>query len=149
MIKYKKFLLEKYNSFDYIVEKWFHGQCIPFAVALKEIFPQYELAVLIDVYDVEDEDLEYNYNFVHAFCYDSKNHKVIIDAKGVRSLNDLYDDYYDINPEIIWDVPSPKYLIDEFSGKEFYSEESYEYDINEYIEAKEWILNNIEKYKID
>lgn len=146
---FKQFVNENINHFDEDdVEKWMDGECIPFAVALNEIFPQYQIAVLNDEYDV-DEDIEYNFNFVHAFCYHPKNHNIIIDAKGIRKLKDLYEDFYDINPDIDWDIPNSKFLIDNFAGKEFYSEESYEYDVSEYKEAKEWIKNNINSYKFE
>jgi len=115
---------------------------------LNEIFPQYQIALLNDEYDVDDMDIEYNFNFVHAFCYHPKNHNIIIDAKGIRKLKDLYDDFYDINPVIDWDIPNSKFLIDNFAGKEFYSEESFDYDVSEYQEAKEWIKNYINNYKI-
>jgi hypothetical protein len=145
----REFLNENVNDFDEDdVEKWISGECIPFTVALNEIFPQYQIAVLNDEYNIEDEDIEYNFNFVHAFCYDPKNYNIIIDAKGIRKLRDLYDDFYDINPVIDWDIPNSKFLIDNFTGKEFYSEESYDYDVSEYQEAKEWIKNHINSYQI-
>lgn len=147
---FKQFVNENINHFDEDdVEKWMGGECIPFAVALNEIFPQYQIAVLNDEYDVDDEDIEYNFNFVHAFCYHPKNHNIIIDAKGIRKLKDLYEDFYDINPVIDWYIPNSKFLIDNFAGKEFYSEESYDYDVSEYKEAKEWIKNNINSYKFE
>lgn len=145
-----KIIKEEYNKIinEDDIEQWMSGDCIPFAVALNEIFPEYEFAVLNDEYDVDDEDIEYNFNFVHAFCYHPKNYNIIIDAKGIRKLKDLYDDFYDINPVIDWDIPNSKFLIDNFSDKEFYSVESYEYDITEYNNAKVWIKNNINLYKI-
>ena len=145
-----KIIKEEYNKIinEDDIEQWMSGDCIPFAVALNEIFPEYKFAVLNDEYEVDDEEIEYNFNFVHVFCYHPKNHNTIIDAKGIRNLKDLYDDFYDINPVIDWDIPNSKFLIDNFSGKEFYSEESYEYDITEYNNAKVWIKNNINLYKI-
>lgn len=144
-----KEVIESYNDYDEEdIEKWMSGECIPFVVALKDIFPQYGIAVLNDEFDVDDEDVEYNFNFVHAFCYDSSNHNIIIDAMGIRRLKDLYDDFYDINPVIDWDIPDVDYLINNFAGKEFYSEESYDYDHSEYLEAKQWIESNIDNYKI-
>ena len=131
------------------IEKYISGECIPFAVALNEMFPHYKIAVLNDEYELEDEDVEYNFNFVHAFCYDPKNHKVIIDARGVRKLKDLYDEFYDINPVIDWDIPNSQFLIDNYAGKGFFSEESFEYDVSEYEEAKKWIIDNIESYNAD
>ena len=60
---FKQFVNENINHFDEDdVEKWMGGECIPFAVALNEIFPQYQIAVLNDEYDVDDEDIEYNFN---------------------------------------------------------------------------------------
>lgn len=129
------------------VEQWISGECIPFAVALKEIFPEYGLAVLNDEYDVDNDDVEYNFNFVHAFCYHPKNPRIIIDAKGVRPLKEMYEDFYDINPVVDWDIPSSQFLIDNFAGKEFYSEESYDYDVSEYKEAKKWIMKHTDVYK--
>jgi len=145
-----KIIKEEYNKIinEDDIEQWMSGDCIPFAVALNEIFPEYEFAVLNDEYEVDDEEIEYNFNFVHVFCYHPKKQNTIIDAKGIRNLKDLYDDFYDINPVIDWDIPNSKFLIDNFSGKEFYSEESYEYDITEYNNAKVWIKNNINLYKI-
>lgn len=145
-----KIIKEEYNKIIHEddIEQWMSGDCIPFAVALNEIFPEYKFAVLNDEYDVDNEEIEYNFNFVHVFCYHPKNHNIIIDAKGIRNLKDLYDDFYDINPVIDWDIPNSKFLIDNFSGKEFYSEESYEYNITEYNNAKVWIKNNINLYKI-
>jgi len=70
------------------------GECIPFCVALSELFPQYQIAVINDEYDDVDEDAEYNYNFVHAFCYHKNNDKIIIDARGIRKLSDLYEDFF-------------------------------------------------------
>lgn len=155
MILLKEIIREKIKEYlheqdvdDEMVEKWMGGQCIPFTVALNEIFPHYYIAVLNDEFETDDEEIEYNFNFVHAFCYHPDNHKIIVDAKGVRKLSDLYEDFYDINPVIDWDIPNPKFLIDNFAGKEFYSEESFEYDISEYEEAKEWIINHINAYKI-
>jgi hypothetical protein len=140
----------KENNFfdDEYIEKWISGECIPFTVALNEIFPTYNIAVLNDQFDDVDEDSEYDYNFVHAFCYDPNNHNIIIDAKGVRKLKDLYEEFHDINPVIDWDIYDSQYLINNYAGKEFASEESFEYDITEYQEAKEWILKNIESYQI-
>jgi len=40
-------------------------------------------------------------------------------------------------------------LIDNYAGKEFASEESFEYDINEYQSAKDYISKNIQKYSIN
>lgn len=145
-MRFKYFKENIFNEND--IEKWISGECIPFTVALNEIFPHYGIAVLNDQYDLDDFEIEYNFNFVHAFCYHPENHKIIIDAKGVRDLKDLYEDFHDINPVIDWDIPNSKFLIDNFAGKEFYSEESYDYDILEYHEAKEWIKKNIENYKI-
>lgn len=131
------------------IEQWLIGECIPFAVALNEIFPEYKIAVMNDEFEDVDEDAEYNFNFVHAFCYHPKNHEIIIDALGVRKLSDLYDDYHDINPIIDWDIPNAQYLIDNYSGKMFASEESYDYDINEYKDAKTFIKNNINNFKVE
>lgn len=144
--KFKQFINENLNSDE--TEEYMNGKCIPFVVALNEIFPEYNIAVLNDEFDDVDEDSEYNFNFVHTFCYNPNNHKIIIDALGVRKLNDLYDDYHDINPSIDWDIPNSKYLIDNFAGKSFASEESFEYDISEYEEAKEFILKNLASYKL-
>lgn len=140
--------IEESTDFDETVEKWMSGECIPFAVALSEIFPEYKIAVLNDEFDVDDEDIEFNYNFVHAFCYHPSNDRIIIDAKGVRRLKELYDDFYDVNKVIDWDIPNSKFLIDNFAGKEFYSEESFDYDVSEYNEAKEWILQHKDKYMV-
>ena len=131
------------------IEQWMSGECIPFCVALNEIFPQYQIAVINDEFEDVDEDAEYNFNFVHAFCYHPNNHNIIIDARGVRKLKDLYEDFYDINPIIDWDIPNAKYLIDNYAGKEFASEESFEYDISEYQSAKDYISKNIQKYSVN
>jgi hypothetical protein len=139
---------EDYFNLKDEIRQWMTGECIPFAVALNEIFPEYKLAVLKDVFEDIDEDEEYNFNFVHAFCYHPKNHEIIIDAVGISKLDDLYDYFYDINPLIDWDIPDTKFLIDNYSGKEFASEESFDYDIDEYKKAKEFIKNNIKKYKV-
>lgn len=128
---------------EYDVEHWMSGECIPFAVALNNLFPKYKIAVLLDIID---DEIENGFNFVHAFCYNPNNHKIIIDALGIRPLKDIYDYFHDINPEIDWDIPNSKYLIDNFAGKEFYSEESYEYDIREYNDALEWIKNHKHLY---
>jgi len=130
------------------VEQWMTGECIPFCVALNEIFPQYRIAVINDEFEDVDEDAKYNYNFVHAFCYSQNNENIIIDAEGVRRLKDLYEDFDDINPFIDWDIPNSKYLIDNYAGKEFASEESFTYDVSEYQSAKEYILKNMDKYSI-
>ena len=145
--EYKKILTENIDEDD--VEQWISGDCIPFAVALNEIFPEYNIAVLNDEIETEtDEDIEYNFNFVHAFCYHPNNSRIIIDAKGIRPIKELYDDFYDINPVIDWEIPNSKFLIDNFAGKEFYSEESYDYDVSEYENAKAWIKENIQYYQI-
>lgn len=144
-----RYLIESMNNFDeQDVEQWMSGDCIPFVVALSERFPEYKIAVLNDEYDLDDDDVEYNFNFVHAFCYHPDNDKVIIDAIGVRRLKDLYDDFYDISPVIDWDIPNAEFLISNFAGKDFYSEQSYDYDISEYQQAKQWIEDNINVYKI-
>lgn len=147
--KFKQFLNESANKINEDdVEQWLRGECIPFAVALNELFPEYQIAVMNDEMEDVDEDAEYNFNFVHAFCYHPKNHNIIIDALGVRKLADLYDDYHDINPIIDWDIPNAEYLIDNFAGKEFASEESFDYDISEYEQAKVFIENNINSFKV-
>ena len=150
MKKIIKLIKEEYNKFinEDDVEQWMSGDCIPFTVALNKIFPHYKIAVLNDEYDVDDEDIEYNFNFVHAFCYNPKNSNIIIDALGVRKLKDLIDYFHDINPAIDWDIPNSNFLINNFAGKEFYSEESYEYDIIEYNNAKEWLQDNSNLYSI-
>ena len=131
------------------INQWMSGECIPFAVALKKVFPHYGIAVLNDLVNDVDEDIEYNYNFVHAFCYCPENHTIIIDAKGVRKLNNLYDDFHDINPEIDWDIYSSEQLIEKYSNKEFYSEESFPFDVEEYKSALSYIKNNIDKYSVE
>lgn len=143
---FKKVLKENIEN---DIHKWMSGECIPFTVALNDIFPNYRIAVLNDEFEVDDEDVECNYNFVHAFCYLPNNEKIIIDARGVRKLKDLYDEFHDINPVIDWDIPNSQFLIDNFAGKEFYSEESFEYDVSEYIEAKDWIEKNKNIYQAD
>jgi len=142
----QKYLKENIDENN--VEQWLQGECIPFAVALNEIFPEYRLAVINDEFEEVDEDSEYNFNFVHVFCYHPKNHKIIIDALGVRKLSDLYGYYHDINPSIDWDIPNAQYLIDNFAGKEFASEETYPYDPSEYEQAKQFIQKHINHYKI-
>jgi len=149
MKTYIQFISENINNIDEDnVDQWMRGECIPFCVALNDIFPEYQIAVINDEFDEVDEDSEYNFNFVHAFCYHPKNHNIIIDAMGVRKLKDLYEDFYDINPVIDWDIPNSKYLIDNFAGKEFASEDSFEYDISEYELAKYFIRKNINNYTI-
>lgn len=147
-MRIKRFNEINSSKYDEMVEDFMSGECIPFVVALKEIFPEYDIAVMNDIYPDENIDIEYNFNFVHVFCYNPKDIKEIIDVKGVRHIKDLYEDFFDINPEIDWDIKSSKQLIKEYADKEFYSEESYEYDEEEYLRAKEWILDNIERYKI-
>lgn len=123
------------------------GTCIAFAVALKEIFPDYQIAVLLDEKEL-DEEVEYDFDFVHAFCYRDDKSNTIVDARGVRQQKELYEEFYDINPRIDWDVRSSKSLIDEYAGKEFYSEETYEYDVVDYQNAKKFIKKYINMYKI-
>lgn len=127
------------------VEQWMSGDCIPFVVALCEVFPHYHIGVLNNEYESDDE---YNFDFVHAFCYPPNNYNIIIDALGIRKLKKLYDYFYDINPVIDWDIYTPQQLIDTYAGKEFYREESYDYDHSEYLAAKEHILKNKIYYKI-
>ena len=143
-------ILKRFNEYssDIDIERWMSGECIPFCVALCDVFPDYSIGVLNNEYDDVDEDAEYNYDFVHAFCYVDGNYKIIVDARGVRSLNDLYDEFHDINPIIDWDIKSTKQLIDEYSGKTFASEESFEYDVEEYELAKEFILSNKSNFTI-
>ena len=144
-----KFIIENKNPFTYDdVEHWISGECIPFTVALNEIFPKYKIAVLNDEFDIDDFDIEYNFNFIHALCYHPSNPKIIIDAMGIRDIRSLYRYYHDINPVIDWDIPNSKFLIDNYAGKEFYSEESYEYDEDMYNEAKQWIKKRIEYYRV-
>lgn len=146
---YENFVFEnEYEEDEDDLDQWTHGKCIPFAVALCDVFPEYKIAVINDLYETDDEEVEYNINFVHAFCYHPIDHTTIVDGFGIRNLNTLYDDYYDVNIDIDWEIPNAKYLIDYYAGKEFYSEESFEYDENEFKEAKEYILNHLEKYKI-
>jgi hypothetical protein len=145
----REYLNEQHTINENDIEQWMSGECIPFCVALNEIFPQYQIAIINDEFEDVDEDAEYNFNFVHAFCYHPNNHNIIIDARGVRKLKDLYEDFYDINPIIDWDIPNAKYLIDNYAGKEFASEESFEYDVSEYQSAKEYITKNIQKYSVN
>lgn len=146
ILNFNQFFLNE--NFDYEdIEEWMSEGCINFAVALKEIFPHYELAVLNDIKDCDVES-ECDYDFVHAFCADPNNSKTIIDAKGVRHIKDLFDDIPDIEPEIDWGIPSSQYLIDEYAGKEFFSEESFEFDTESYERAKEFIKNNKDKFSI-
>lgn len=126
--------------------------CIEFAVALKEIFPHYELAVLNDINDVDEDEVDEDYcyfNFVHAFCVDPKTSRRIIDALGIRYIKDLYDYFHDINPEIYFDILNTKYLIDNYSGKEFCSKETFEFSNELYREAKDFILENKQYYQIE
>ena len=149
---YKKLLLETTNwtkDEEEELDIWMTGECIPFAVALSEAFPEYRTAILLSQYELdEDEDSEYDFDFVHAFCYHPSNHKIIIDAKGVRALSDLYDDFYDIDPRIDWDIPNSKFLIDNYSGVQFYSEESYDWSDEFYNDAKDWITKHKSKYQV-
>jgi hypothetical protein len=148
--KYLKELNESINYDD--IEQFMTEQCIPFAVALSEIFPEYKIACINNSYELdedEESESEYNYDFVHAFCYHPQNHKIIVDAKGIRKLNDLYDDFWDITPDIDWDIPNSEYLINEYAGKQFYSEESFEFDKQYYIFAKKCILDNKPDYDVN
>jgi hypothetical protein len=146
----KNFLLENLTEEDEdTIEYYMTGTCIAFAVALKEIFPDYQMAVLLDEKELdEDEEVEYDFDFVHAFCYKDDKSNTIIDARGVRPQKELYEDFYDINPRIDWDIRSSKSLIDEYAGKEFYSEETYDYDVVDYQNAKKFIKKHINIYKI-
>jgi len=145
----KKFLLEN-NDTDYedLIEEFMGGECIPFTTALCDIFPEYQVAVLLDEKTLdEDEEVEFDFDFVHAFCYKDNNPQIIIDARGVRKLKELYDEFYDINPIIEYDIPNTKYLIDNYAGKEFYSSETYDYDEYYYKKALELIKKDINNYK--
>ncbi len=86
------------------------------------------------------------FDFVHAFCYCPNNPKIIIDAMGARPMREMYDYFYDINPEIDWDIPSTDFLINNYAGKEFHSEESLDYDPQETRRAVDWVQKNITHY---
>lgn len=138
---------ENFNYND--IEEWLTGDCIPFVVALKDIFKDYNIGVVYDgvVVKHQNED-RLEYNFVHAFCYHPEYFKWVIDARGIQTIKEFMDEFHDIDAYVDWDIPNSQYLIDNFTGKEFYSEETYEYDHQEYLNAKKWIEKNIHKYNI-
>mgnify|MGYP005857479417 CR=1 FL=1 len=105
--KIREYINEQHSINENDIERWMTGECIPFCVALNDVFPQYQIA------------------------------------------KDLYEDFYYINPIIDWDIPNSKYLINNYAGKKFASEESFEYDINEFQSAKEYITKNIDKYSVN
>lgn len=153
ILLYKNYIKENINYED--IEEWMTGDCIPFTVALKEIFPSYKIGVLLNNFEIEENDeLLFMNDFVHAFCYTeiidktNKRKDIIIDAEGKKSVKEMLDYFWDIDPEIEWDIPNSKYLIDNYSGKEFYSSETYDYDEEEYQKAKNWIMKNKEKYSV-
>lgn len=132
-------------------DEWMTGQCIPFAVALSEIFPQYRIAAFGNNEEEFDDygDGDSFFGFVHAFCYQPKNDRIIIDARGIRHIDKLYDEFYDEeDPDIDWEIKNSQQLIDEYAGKDFGEYESYEYDPEETERAKEWILQHRDRYEI-
>lgn len=134
------------------IEDFMSGECIPFAVALVKVFPQYDIAVFGEIIDTLDDDgNEYSmFGFVHAFCYDPKNDRIIVDARGVRNISKLYDEFYDVEePDMDWDILSPQYLIDTYAGKDFGAFETYEYDFSEYDRALKFIYDHKDKYRLE
>lgn len=138
LIKENKEFIE--NKEDMIYD-YMSGDCIHFAVALQEHFPEYEFEIL---YDEKEEGID----FVHVYCYHPSNNRIIIDAEGVRSKREMLEYFHDIDPYIDGNKITKEELINDYAGKEFYSEETYDWDKSTYKEAKEFIELFKEDYKI-
>lgn len=123
--------------------RWMEGECFPFSVALKSVFPQYRVALF--GYLVEDEEStedEDNFDFVsvHAFCFHPSDKETIIDARGVRDISELYEEFNDGYEQTIdWDIPV-EYLKTNYEGDTSF--------IEAFTQAKMWILAHRDKYTI-
>lgn len=118
---------------------WMEGECFPFAVALKSVFPHYQIALF--GYLIEDEESmeEDNFDFVsaHAFCFHPSDKETIIDARGVRDISELYVEFNDGYEQTIdWDVPV-EYLKTNYDGDSF---------MDAFTQSKMWILAHRDKY---
>lgn len=73
-------------------DKYLHGECELFAIALYLIYP-------VDIYAIyeirsilENGELKQRKGLVHAYCYSNRNN-MFIDARGIISIEDIEDEY--------------------------------------------------------
>lgn len=125
-----------------IVEFYMTGGCGIFAIALHKVFG-YAIGSLLDDENTEyyDEDEEPIASVVHVFAHDGDK---IIDAKGVRSIEKVKADYWDVEGRIDWEV-SEREIREEYSGED---RPLYPVLDSEIQEAVEFIENNREEYSL-
>ena len=117
--------------------------CAIFAIVLHRIFG-YNIASYLDDYneDFTDEDGESLPGIVHVFTYVDNQ---IIDVKGIRNLQDLKNDFYDVNGRVDWKV-SEREILEEYSGDE--DSRLYKISKKDINEATRFINKHIDMYKI-
>lgn len=131
--------VEDYRSVDYYMK----GGCGIFAIALQRVFPQYELGSYLDDENIEyyDEDEEPIATVVHVFAHVGDR---VIDAKGIRTIKAMKDDYWDVEGRVDWNV-SEREIREEYSGDD---RPLYPVEDNEVQEAVDFIERNRSKYEI-
>lgn len=113
------------------IELYMRGGCGAFAIALQRIYG-YKLGSYLDDENIEywDGDEEPLASVIHVFAHDGDN---IIDVKGIRSVEEMKRDFWDIEGRIDWDV-SVEEIMNEYSGEDKPLYEISEADVEEAIE---------------
>lgn len=123
-------------------EYYMTGGCGIFAIALHRIFGYYLGAYLDDeCEDFCDEDEEPIPAVVHVFAHDGDK---IIDAKGIRTIENVKSDFYDVDGRTDWDVTENE-IKHEYCGD---NSPLYEFSEADVKEAIDYIQHNVGKYKI-
>lgn len=117
------------------IEYYMREGCGYFAIALQEIF-DYKIYALLDYSLGEKWGKKFYPLIAHVFCSYKNN---VIDIKGIRSINEVKDDFYDLEEPII-----EEFTVDEL--KEIMGENKplYAYNLNEINDAEKIIKNNID-----
>lgn len=140
-VKLSEILFEEVEDYR-SVEYYMTGGCGIFAIALRRVFPQYDLGSYLDDENDEyyDEDGEPIATVVHVFAHNGDR---IIDAKGIRSIKSMKDDYWDVEGRVDWNV-SEREIREEYSGED---RPLYPVEDNEILEAVDFIERNKGKYE--
>lgn len=130
---------EDYRSIEYYMT----GGCGIFAIALQHVFSDYKLGSYLDDENIEyyDADEEPIATVVHVFAHSGDK---VIDAKGVRTIKSMKDDFWDVEGRVDWNVDERE-IREEYSGDDrpLYSVEDSEVEA-----AVDFIQQNRSKYEV-
>jgi len=135
--------LFKFSNFFFnssIEDYYMQEACAYFAIALARKFG-YNLCILIDDNSYYDEDEQYP-AIAHVFAK-SKNNKCV-DIKGVRSISEIKNDFWDLDSPHVIDVTEEE--LKKYMGEDD-SKPLYPYNDNEINDALVIINDNENLYK--